>query len=217
MNYKLPELFQDHYLYHSKLQQDYFITIKSGITDYGQYKQALRELHMRYKNLKNLKCERELLVIDIEELKHTIETCIDKFEVSRARVKLVQKEMALEDFDFTVSETQREFTRFYQQACVLKEIIGEITDEKRDILEKEMWTAYFKRQSAIDLISHGRISSTTAEAISALPCDMRDGILELLRPDNQGQLIKWFQSQDNNSFQDIKNIDLDVKNLIEQA
>ena len=48
----LDDLFADHQGSHSNFQMDNFITIRSGGTAYGQYKQSLRELHKRWRGLK---------------------------------------------------------------------------------------------------------------------------------------------------------------------
>jgi hypothetical protein len=49
---RLKAMLDDHQKYHSNLQIDRFIIYKSGVTPYGMYKQALRELYSRYESMK---------------------------------------------------------------------------------------------------------------------------------------------------------------------
>ena len=93
----LMKLLDDHQIYHSDFQMDNFITIRSGETQYGQYKQALRELFKRYRGLKELYTGRELLQVDIDELneKHSD----NDFEIRRTNINLAKHRMDMEDLD----------------------------------------------------------------------------------------------------------------------
>ena len=70
---KLQDLLQDHQLFHSQFQQDYFITLKAGGTLYGQYKQALRELYKRFRGLRETICDKRIAEIKIRRLEQEIE------------------------------------------------------------------------------------------------------------------------------------------------
>jgi len=200
----LQELFEDHQMYHSEFQQDYFITSKSGGTPYGMYKQALRELHKRYRGLKGLYAEKELLQVDIDELE--ADDSIE-FEARRQKIKHAQKIMHMEELDLNISETEREFKRFYQQAVVLKEQIGELTEVKRKKLDIEMWTYKLKEQIAIDFICMGRIQHNTLENIMCLPITQRKTLLYFVRNDNHEELIEWYESR-NQSYPEMRDIDI---------
>ena len=141
---KLNDLLADHQLYHSEFQQDYLITARAGGTTYGQYKQALRELFKRKRGLEELYSERELLIIDIEELEAT--TSDNEFDQGRNDVKFKQKRGHLYDMDKNVADTEREFKRFYQQAVALKGVIGELTEERRRELDEDMWRYKIKER-----------------------------------------------------------------------
>ena len=188
----IQDLLKDHQLYHSEFQQDYFITVRSGGTEYGQYKQALRELSKRYRGLKELYAEKELLQIDIDELDE--KTLEDKFEVKRNQIKRTQKIMTMEDLDKNIQDTEREFKRFYQQAVALKNNIGELTEEKRNRLDCEMWEFKIKEMAVLDYVSSGRLSKGTYELLASIPKKQRLKLASELR---QGDtLIEWYESKE---------------------
>ena len=179
-------LLQDHQLYHSEFQQDYFITVRAGGTTYGMYKQALRELFKRYRGLKELYTEKELLQVDIDELETL--TVDNEYEQRRNKIKLTQKVMAMEDLERNIHDTEREYKRFWQQADALKQQIGELTDEKRNELDRQMWEYKLKEMAAIDLVSQGRLSNNTYEMLIACPVDMKFRILDDIK--NSDNLIE---------------------------
>lgn len=195
----LDVLLQDHRLYHSELQQDYFITKRSGGTIYGQYKQALRELYKRFRGLKGLYYERDLMKIDIEELMWKIEDrefIRSVFDEKRNKLELEKKKLDLIELSKNIEDTEREFKRFYQQAFSLKKVIGELTEEKRNELDKEMWIYKLKEMCCVDFISNGRVKNTTLELINCLDLVDRKPILEIIK--NKEQLFEWFDNKEEN-------------------
>lgn len=203
----LNELLKDHQLYHSEFQQDNFITVRSGGTEYGQYKQALRELFKRYRGLKELCSEKELLQVDIDEL--TEKKVKDKYEKRRNEIKRTQKIMAMEDLDKNIQDTEREFKRFYQQAAALKEKIGELTDVKRDILDRDMWEFKVKEMAALDFVSTGRVSRGTYEMLTSFPKKQRLKLAkEIGKP---AELIEWYESKEDTV---LKLPEVDIKGLL---
>lgn len=190
----LNELFKDHQLYHSEFQQDYLITTRAGGTTYGMYKQALRELYKRYRGLKQLYGEKELLQVDIDELE--VSKADNEFEQRKNDIKHAQKVMQMEEMDKNIEETEREFKRFYQQAVTLKQQIGELTEEKRNALDRDMWEYRLKETAAIDYISQGRLLNTTVENIMSLPIEWRHRVLEEVK--DHTKLIDWYENRQAN-------------------
>lgn len=202
---RLKELLNDHQLYHSDFQMDYFITVKAGGTPYGQYKQALRELFKRYRGLKQLYPERELLLIDIDELNdelglygvESVQTARN-YDEERAAIKLAQKEMALEDLEHNIRDTEREFARFYAQANILKEQIGELTAERRAALDRDMWQYKTRQQMAIDLITTGRFAPNTIEILGAVPSEWKKPLIDAIQfKSKRKELVESLLSYDN--------------------
>lgn len=206
----LKELLNDHQIYHSDFQMDNFITIRAGETQYGQYKQALRELFKRYRGLKELYIARELLQVDIDELtqKHS-ET---DFEIRRTNINLTKHRMGMEDLKRNIEHTEREFKRFYAQANALKKEIGELIPEKQNRLDQEMWIHKLKSMVAIDYITKGRIGENALTFIRSTPKEIRKPLLVEIK--DQKTLLDWFDNFDI-PLPDIQiNIDIDIQKLL---
>lgn len=205
----LNELLDDHRLYHSDFQMDNLITVRAGGTLYGQYKQALRELYKRYRGLKQLYSEKELLQVDIDELAEV--TTENRFEARRNEINHKTKLLSMDEMDKNIEDTEREFKRFYAQASALKRIIGNLTPEKRDRLDREMWEHKLKAMAAIDIATSGHLSNVTYEMITATPVQLRKQILAACC--DSGRLIDWLESQ--NQEAPLLTTEIDVKKLIE--
>lgn len=172
MEYSVSQLLADHELYHSEFQQDRFITIKNGGTPYGCYKQALRELHKRHQAIQELELQIEEAEIDLEEIPEKR----DRRQQIQKRRKLLQ----IENLNLTLKETRREYDRFLQQARGLKAHLGEITPERRNELDREMWEYRVKSLLAVEMFAYGRPSTGTIELLQSLPPGMRGRILPCL-------------------------------------
>lgn len=190
---KLRKLLKDHQIYHSDFQMDNFITIRSGETQYGQYKQALRELFKRYRGLKELYIAKELLQVDIDE-SETQHHCKLGFTQQRAGINFAKHRMDMEDLERNIEHTEREFKRFYAQANALKKEIGELTHEKQNKLDQEMWLHKLKSMVAIDYLTKGRISENAIAFIMSLSKDLRIPLLAEIK--NHDKLIAWFENYD---------------------
>jgi len=190
---RLKELLDDHQTGMSQFQDDNLVTVRAGGTLYGQYKQALRELYKRFRGLRESTCERERLVIDIEELSEKILDC-EGFEKRRSEVDYKHKVMLMEEANRAIMDTRREFTRFYQQAAYLKDQLGELTPEKRHKLDIEMWEFRIKEMAVIDWITNGRLRNSTYEFLQATPPEMKLRLVESLR--DQNNTIEWYENKE---------------------
>ena len=208
------ELLKDHQLYHSDFQIDNFITLRSGGTPYGQYKQALRELDKRKRGLKGLYAEKALLQVDIDELNAKLEYAKDSFETRRNQIERSKHIMQMEDLDRNIQDTEREFVRFYSQAASLKEQIGELTPERRKQLDEEMWAFNLKKLAAMDVVTAGNVQKNTLEIIMAAPVEMRMKTLEALKQVNRKALIDWLEQSHEQAFE-VKQLDVPVQKLLE--
>lgn len=213
-------------MFHSKFQQDNFITKRAGGTLYGQYKQSLRELATRISSLKQSYYQREKLSIDIEELQNKIESAKTKwfkapsaYKIARWELTLKQKVMQLEESVRTVAETEREFKRFYSQAVYLRQLLidkhGELTTEVKEQLDRDMWLFKTKEAIAIDLVAHRGLLNTTYEMIVSLPDNMKK---EVFNEFKNGDLLSWYEQNDNDYFKEgIPQLEMDdIKQLLKQ-
>jgi hypothetical protein len=211
----LKLLLRDHQLYHSNFQMDHFITVRAGETQYGQYKQTLRELFKRYRGLKELYVGRELLQVDIDELECK-EIPASEHNHRRNKINLAKYRMDMEDLERNISDTEREFKRFYAQTDALKAQIGELTPKKRDKLDQEMWAHKLKTMVAVDYITKGRIGENALTFIRSIPKEMRKPLLAEIK--DQKALLVWFDDFDI-PLPDIKTdqieANIDIQKLLE--
>lgn len=194
---RLKELLKDHQIYHSDFQMDNFITIRSGETQYGQYKQALRELFKRYRGLKEIYVAKELLQVDIDESTDNCRLSCGAgfiFEERRDKINLAKHKMDMEDLEKNIEHTEREFKRFYAQADALKKVIGELTPEKRDKLDQKMWIHKLKSMVAIDYLTKGRIGENALAFIMSISKKIRKPLLAEIKDHNK--LIAWLENFD---------------------
>lgn len=185
---EIEKLLADHEAGHSVFQMDYFITSKAGgMTAYGQYKQALRELHKRYAGLKELGFAKMKLNAKIEKLAYelTLEKA-DPFAYKRDSIKLERRQWQLSELENTIADTQREYDHFAMQALALKEQVGELSPERRRELDAEMWVTNIKRMAALDFIISKAISRQTFEIMLSLPAELYG---EFRDPE---KLLEWF-------------------------
>ena len=206
LSYQCLEFLRDHQLYHSEFQMDHFITLRSGVTVYGCYKQALRELFKRQRGLEQLGYQRERLLIDIDELScRTSRWFRSRFHRERAAVDLREKRSALPDLDRNIEDTRRELVHFLKQAQQLKSQIGELDDEKRRVLDTDMWIIKIKSMAAMDLMTCGALRSGTVDMIISIPCGWRKALIEAIQ--DRPALIDWLMSYEPKALDGCCNLD----------
>lgn len=169
---------------HSDFQIDYFILGKSSGTAYGAYTQCLRELESRRNTLIGIEDDLAALCDDLQGLVATVTDMTNRDLRKRQRQRdAMTKHQA---------DVQREHDRFLMHARELKEILGELTPEKRETLEWELWLHRLKVMAALDFYTMGGLSRSTAETIFAVPPEMRRKILTELK--DRDAVLAWLES-----------------------
>ena len=208
--FELKNLFTDLEQSHSEYQQDNFITKFNGITLYGQYKQSLRELKVRYTNLKNFICDIELINLDISDINNKlVKLSSDSYEYKKYNIELLKKNFVLDDMIINYKDIKSEFIRFYKQSCVLKELIlkkhhidGNIITEQIKIeSEKDYWLTKFKLDSILSLKEQNRLSHDLYKTILFLPKEDKKDVLKLIETSDKKALIDYM----NNITEDMQN------------
>lgn len=222
----LGRLLNDHQTGMSDFQDDHFVTARAGGTTYGQYKQSLRELYKRFRGLRELvygENGQKFMDLEIRRLESKLTSNdLDEFDREELELKLKHKYLIYEESERSINDTYREFMRFYQQAEALKEMIGELTPQRRRELEKDMWKYRVKEMAAIDYLQTGRLKNTTIEFLSCMPEEDRPELYELIfNKEGHEQLInEYVHRKDVHQLpfneMEIPKIDLkDVERLIE--
>ena len=196
----LAMLLADHQEFHSELQMDAFITLRSGGTLYGCYKQALRELSTRKLALIQRYGHCELLLIDIEELEMPSG---DPRQARRNRVRAVEKRLMIDECRRVIVDTEREFVRFYEQAVAFREALRAqgvkfpLDATTRNRLDSEMWQHQLKCMAAVDFMTSGRLGAQTIGLFQSCPVEMRRRIAnDALHSESHAELVDWYLSYD---------------------
>jgi len=182
---------------HDAVQIDGFILRRSGLTTYGTYIQALRELRSRRDTALTFFFEVEKLQIRLDELDHEIETCGEnQFQLRRLKLERVEKRATLDLFGPALRDHYREFARFYAHAVTLRGKLGELTDARREQFEREFWLMRLKVRAASEVKTMGHVSGDTVELALSLPTDMRADLLRHigLESSEPGCLVEWLQA-----------------------
>ena len=183
----ITTILADHRHFHSSWQIDHAITAKAGGTLYGCYRQAVRELHKRWRGLRGLYAERKKLTSDTD-----------------AATGLQRAEMTLQgvETDHVIADTEREFVRFWGQAVACRRALGLADDEAmpeelRERLESEFWEHQIKALAAIDFITTGRLSRNTVEILTATRGEQRQRLTSaILDPQAHERLVGWYLSHE---------------------
>lgn len=193
----LESLLRDHQSYHSEFQIDHFILAQAGRTPWGMYRQAVRELATRLSGLQQSYLSRERLLLDIEEAGEPKSD--GSIESRRKRLDAIEARANRDRLDRQIREQEREFRRFYAHAVALKQQLGELTQGKRERLEREFWMHQVKCMAALDYITARGLGKATAEILHALPTDMRREAISEVMPSDPSRmhecadrLVKWY-------------------------
>lgn len=186
---ELRELMSFHRLYHSPFQIDNFITARAGLTDWGMFRQALREIAGRIDALKNLAAERGLAHVEVGRQDRVIESDRDKLDVAEARIKRGLAVLRVESLELNIRHTAEEMLRFFAQARALRtRLPDDLTPAELDRLDREFWCAVLQRRAALEFEADGRISYGTLEGIWSLPLKEREPVLRAVS--DPGKLIE---------------------------
>jgi len=171
---KLNDILNDHQTGQDDIQLQSFVL--GGRTPWGTYKQALRELYKRVRGIRDSQTELDLLLIDIEELENG-QSPVDTFEYRRAAVKLRQKRGQLEEANRGLNDLKRECAIFYREARKLKEVIGEVTPERRTELDREEWKHWLIKTAALGKLTTGRIPEVVLKNAYGMSEEERNELL----------------------------------------
>lgn len=192
----IEELLQDHQTRHSQLQIDAFIIGKSSVGHpYGAYRQCLRELNSRYQQRFEIMDLLEEYQLDVEEecAKEFSEGC-SRIEAKRAQIAMRRIKRKIERTHQDLKELDREIQRFYELTASAKQLVGELTPERRNVLDREFWVHKLKFKAAIDILRTGAPSATVLETACTLDEELRMRVMEQLNPGGAQRLIEWFNN-----------------------
>jgi len=216
----LEQVFSD--INHNKqtdFQNIHFVVEKSGITLWGKYCQAARELKGRIESYKkiliNIK-ETEIKILSIQQsIKYynenqefcnselysasddkdifinTIE--LDSLGKARKELDLIRLEDEFNELTLQREAVKNSIELFYKTVFYLRtelEKEGKLTNERKLELEKDFWYNKFKQQIAFELTANKTMSSNLIENICSLPSEIKSNLLkEISSPKSISTLV----------------------------
>lgn len=195
----IDDLLSRHRRYHNGLQVDRFIVGGAGITPFGMYRQALREMHGRWTGLRLEVLRMRRLDIEIRELQ--AKQLASKFEADDYEIRFVEfqrekraldiheKKMTLQEAQLAHADAIEEFSRFALIAEQLHAQFGDLTENQRELLELEFHKTSIMRDVAMEIAVHGNTSTNTLRIVSLLPQEQRAEVVEAMS--DRTTCAKW--------------------------
>ena len=150
---------------------DRLVVAKSGITTYGRYVQALRELYGRYRAIRECLFEVEELTIDVDAANLRVASG-DEIERRRALLERKRKRAALSECESRLNGVCYEFTRYFLNALALKKVLGPLNQESVEGHERELMLAQVRKSIADDCLNGRMMTPRTWNLVCALvPAD----------------------------------------------
>ena len=163
-------------------QMQQFNVIQTGVTPWGQYGQAMRELKTRRDVLDSLTLQQVELDLRIAKDCHWLKRLRRRFVPFGRREHLLRMTVhrregkALKD---QLATTRREEQEYRTIVTVLKEQIGELTPERRHKLDVDKWVHDIGRRTWLEMQYGERLTHGTAEIVHSLPNDLYERVKSL--------------------------------------
>jgi hypothetical protein len=183
---KLPEEYKDLTFSMTEFQMKHFV-VGSQHNNFRQFKQILLELEVRLTNLEQMELDLEKNRLE----KALFEEKISK-EESAAQKALYQHE--IKKLDITHENALRAIERTHGEIAFLKNIEDEFRSkidvkelmENQDRYEIEYWIKRLANQSALELLTTGRIGVGNLEALMQMgPDNFKRTLVEATRISNE--------------------------------
>lgn len=200
----LDDLLSNHRKYHPDIAIDRYIIAKAGVTPWGMYLQALRELYGRYyaaANLVLVQCEHEIeaqkLALDLEEAETKARgtTVVDpraELEIQRINLKLQRHRLRTKSVQHTLRDALREYLRHRRIAEVLHQEFGDVDEDRRQELDLDRYVQELSLQAAQQIRTQGSMSGGTWRDVLMLPPKERE---EVFQQCYSQQVVIWADDQ----------------------
>jgi hypothetical protein len=152
-------------------QNENFV-MNSHVTKYRQVRQALLEIENRYHGIRKIKLDVRRDEIKIKALQRDLEKCDDELEA-----ELIQ--IDIEDLQSDNEIRKRKLTRQEQEIDVFVRRVQEEVKDEEDIQRYFDQDPEEGKQSAMDILSFGRISTGNLDSIAMLPEEEQLQILSI--------------------------------------
>jgi hypothetical protein len=143
--------------------------IKSEVTTYRQIKQTLVELNARQESIENIKIDCEKRKINIEKIKHKLNTTEDEFDKRLLEIDLREEEKNIIFATKKYNIQKQEYNLFLEKITSFfdsKEELQNYMNNPEE--ERKYWIARMGKQAALDLLSSGRITVGNMDSIAMM-------------------------------------------------
>lgn len=165
---------------HTATMMDSFILAANGVTTYGKYRQALRQLSTLIKGVRNLKRELSRVNINERECKYKlVQDFRDPFEKERCELDQDEAKWLAMDLQERIASKERELRHFYHAACTLREELNvDVSNPEVQLaVELDHWAELYCRDVTLQLQVTGTVHLGLLRDIHALPNKQRDQVL----------------------------------------
>lgn len=175
---KLCAFLDDYNPGHDDIQIRHFIVERNGLTDYGQYKQAIAEIYSNYSALKDsyfLERKANAKIALYEAKKSACEmNDIGRAQANYYDVLIGQQRMILDGVKKQIARNMNELTKMFALASAFEE---KIRGKDRAQLVREYWIANLSKQLAVNTVWKGGNLAGVMDIITTLPEDMQKPLL----------------------------------------
>jgi len=183
----IQTLLKDHHLYASKFQLEHFV-VGNCVNDWACYQQSLRELDKRVRVYRETLIARERLDISLRQMSE--EPSLTDSE----KLDVLESQLAREQITRSLADVYREMLIIYNYAVTLKEKFPDLSDKRREALDRTRWADEVKKNAALDWMERGRLSRETFTMAHNLNDPLGDVLWQLLK--NGDKVVKWWMGRE---------------------
>jgi len=164
---KIESLTQFNQHFATEFQSEFFVVGCSGPTDYGKFKQAVRELDVRHEGYKSGEISLGRLLLRRKRL--IFWQRVLPWRRQERSLKILEVKYEIQSCESVLKDTDRERREFYRLAHELRGKLGVLTNVEMARLEAENWKQRLIVRAAMELVACGGVTKATVEAIAAMP------------------------------------------------
>jgi hypothetical protein len=162
----------------SEYQIDHFV-IGEKMTNYRILKQLLMELDTRYVSFDNMKIDKDIADLELEEMEQEFQEAEDGIPKKIMGLNIKKKLIAIAALNKTFENYTFEINILENNVQRMKDTLGDLTQVLNDESGEEIyWVNKFVKEAQIDIMVSGRIGKGVLDAIMSLPERIQEVIVQ---------------------------------------
>lgn len=186
---------------HTPFQIDHFILRRGNWTPWGEYRQCVREIRRRRRGVVQLDDEIHAVLLDLADARGT--WCFRERSRARRTIRVRGLLEKVRELERAQSNERRELAHFEARARALRAELGELSQQRREDLEREAWLVRIRIMVASDLARTHTVANETLMHVLCLDPPERTAIfrdmeetLVALREQRPAPLLGWLETYD---------------------